>query len=138
MESTSTLQTKVDSDLPAITVYKSSTCGCCKKWVEHLQENGFQVVAKDVDNLHPYKVEAKLAPGLTSCHTAFVDGYAVEGHVPADDIKRLLKEKPDISGLTVPGMPIGSPGMEVPGKKADAYDVVSYKEGEKVGVFSKY
>lgn len=124
--------------LPIITVYKSPTCGCCTAWIDHLKANGFQVQAHNQDNVHPYKIKAKLGAGMGSCHTAFVDGYAVEGHVPAKDIKRMLLEKPDISGLTVPAMPIGSPGMEIPGVKADAYQVISYKDGKKVGVFTDY
>ncbi len=130
--------TEATMSLPVVTVYKNATCGCCKAWVEHLEDNGFQVEAHDVDNMLEYKQQAKLGPGMGSCHTAFVDGYAVEGHVPAKDIKRMLLEKPEISGLTVPRMPIGSPGMEVPGQAADSYQVISYKDGEEVGVFSQY
>lgn len=126
------------TSLPVVTVYKSATCGCCTSWIQHLQDNGFSVEAHDVSNLLPYKEKAKLGAGMGSCHTAFVDGYAIEGHVPATDIKRLLQEKPDVSGLTVPGMPTGSPGMEVPDKPADAYQVLSYKDGETVGVFSDH
>ncbi len=136
--SKSVAESNIDQSLPVVTVYKSATCGCCKDWVKHLESNGFQVKANDVDNLLEYKQQAKLGPGMGSCHTAFVDGYAIEGHVPAKDIKRMLLEKPDISGLTVPRMPMGSPGMEVPGKPADAYQVISYKEGEETGVFSDY
>jgi hypothetical protein len=124
--------------LPVVTVYKNATCGCCKDWVRHMQDNGFRVEAHDVGNLLPYKEQAKLGAGMGSCHTAFVGGYAIEGHVPAWDVKRLLTEKPDISGLTVPRMPAGSPGMEVPGQPADAYQVISYKDGEETGVFSDY
>lgn len=124
--------------LPVVEVYKNATCGCCKDWVKHLEANGFSVQAHDVDNLLPYKDQAKLGAGMGSCHTAFVNGYAIEGHVPARDIKRLLLEKPDVSGLTVPRMPIGSPGMEVEGKSADAYQVLSYKDGKEVGVFADY
>lgn len=127
-----------DPDLPMVTVYKSATCGCCQSWVSHLEENGFRVEAHDVGNMLLYKQRAKLGSGMGSCHTAFVDGYAVEGHVPAKDLKRMLLEKPDISGLTVPRMPIGSPGMEVEGQPADAYQVISYKDGKEVGVFSDY
>lgn len=123
---------------PTIQVYKSASCGCCKDWIKHLQDNGFSVQAHDVDNLQPYKEQAKLGAGMGSCHTAFVDGYAIEGHVPARDIKRLLLEKPAVSGLTVPAMPIGSPGMEVSGKPAQAYKVLSYKDGQEVGVFADY
>ena len=125
-------------DSPLITVYKSATCGCCKAWVSHLERNGFTVQAHDVGNMYEYKVRAKLGAGLGSCHTAFVDGYAVEGHVPAEDLKRMLREKPDISGLTVPGMPVGSPGMEMPGRLAAPFQVMSYKDGKVVGVFSDY
>lgn len=128
----------VESDLPVVTVYKSATCGCCKKWVAHMRENGFKVKANNVSNLQTYKEKAKLGAGMGSCHTAFVNGYAIEGHVPAKDVKRLLNEKPNISGLTVPAMPMGSPGMEVPGKPADAYQVISYKDGKQVGVFTDY
>lgn len=124
--------------LPVVQVYKSVSCGCCKEWVKHLEANGFSVQAHDVDNLLPYKEQAKLGAGMGSCHTAFVDGYAIEGHVPARDIKRLLLEKPEISGLTVPRMPIGSPGMEVEGRPADAYQVLSYKDGKELGVFTDY
>ena len=125
-------------ELPVVTVYKSATCGCCQAWVSHLEQNGFTVEAHDVGNMLEYKQKAKLGAGMGSCHTAFVDGYAVEGHVPAKDLKRLLLQKPAISGLTVPRMPIGSPGMEVPGRPADAFQVLGYKDGEVVGVFSDY
>jgi hypothetical protein len=124
--------------LPVVQVYKNASCGCCKEWVKHLEANGFSVQAHDVDNLLPYKDQAKLGAGMGSCHTAFVEGYAIEGHVPARDIKRLLLEKPEISGLTVPRMPIGSPGMEVEGRPADAYQVLSYKDGKELGVFTDY
>ena len=103
-----------------------------------MEDNGFRVEAHNVNNLHQYKLQAKLGAGLGSCHTAFVDGYAIEGHVPANDVKRLLKEKPDVSGLTVPAMPKGTPGMEIPGQAADPYQVISFKEGQEVGVFSQY
>ncbi|MEZ5537199.1 MAG: DUF411 domain-containing protein [Thiolinea sp.] len=127
-----------DPALPVVTVYKNATCGCCKDWVSHLERSGFRVEAHDVGNMLEYKQQAKLGAGMGSCHTAFVDGYAVEGHVPAKDIKRMLLEKPDISGLTVPRMPVGSPGMEVEGQPADAFQVLSYKDGEDVGVFTDY
>ncbi|MFZ1388411.1 MAG: DUF411 domain-containing protein [Thiolinea sp.] len=84
--------------LPVVQVYKSASCGCCKDWVKHLEANGFSVQAHDVDNMLSYKEKAKLGAGMGSCHTAFVNGYAIEGHVPARDIKRLLLEKPDVSG----------------------------------------
>lgn len=122
---------------PDITVYKSPTCGCCTKWIAHLEENGFKVTAKNVADVNPYKAENGLPPALASCHTALVDGYVIEGHVPADDIKRLLAEKPAISGLAVPGMPVGSPGMEQGGQK-DAYDVVAFDNNNGMTVFSRH
>ena len=122
---------------PQITVYKSPTCGCCKKWVAHLEDNGFDVTAKNVADVNPVKAENGLPPVLASCHTALIDGYVIEGHVPADDIKRLLKEKPAIAGLSVPGMPVGSPGMEQGGRK-DKYDVVAFDNKNQMTVFSSY
>ena len=95
-----------------IEVYKSATCGCCKEWVKHLQANGFSVKAHDVADITAQKTANGVPAKLASCHTAKVDGYVIEGHVPASDIKRLLKERPAVSGLAVPGMPVGSPGME--------------------------
>ena len=89
-------------------VYKSPTCGCCEKWADHMRDNGFDVVTHEVHNLQPIKEKARLRPGLGSCHTAFIDGYAIEGHVPAEDVRRLLEQKPDAHGLTVPAMPVGS------------------------------
>ena len=124
--------------LPLVTVYKSASCGCCAAWIEHMKESGFPVEAHNADNLNQYKIKAKLGAGLGSCHTAFVGGYAIEGHVPANDVKRLLAEKPDISGLTAPGMPMQSPGMAPKGSKPKGYDVVSFKDGKAVGVFNRY
>ena len=94
---------------PEMTVYKSPTCGCCGKWITHMEENGFQVNAVDVLEMNIVKQKYGVSRELASCHTAVVDGYVVEGHVPADDVKRLLSEKPDVMGLSVPGMPVGSP-----------------------------
>jgi hypothetical protein len=104
-------------------VYKNPSCGCCTKWAEHLDEQGFDTEVRPVDNLDAVKQEAGVPASMASCHTAKVAGYFVEGHVPAADIRRLLKEKPDIAGLTVPGMPLGSPGMEVPGRSPMHYKV---------------
>jgi len=124
--------------LPLVTVYKSASCGCCAEWIEHMKDSGFPVEFHNQENLQEHKVRAGLGPGMGSCHTAFVGDYAIEGHVPADDVKRLLKEKPDISGLTAPGMPMQSPGMAPKGSKPAGYDVIAYKDGEKVGAFSQY
>lgn len=119
-----------------ITVYKSPTCGCCKKWVSHLEANGFTVKAEDVRNVEPLKNQLGLAPNQRSCHTALVGGYLVEGHVPASDIRRLLKEKPQAKGLAVPGMPIGSPGMEQ-GSRKDPYNVLLIRKDGGTRIFSR-
>jgi hypothetical protein len=97
---------------PEISVYKNASCGCCKKWVEHLQAAGFRVTVHDTSNLAVVMERYGVPRKLTACHTAVVDGYVIEGHVPADVIQRLLKERPGIAGVAVPGMPAGSPGME--------------------------
>ncbi len=129
-----------DSDKPAdlepITVYKSPTCGCCSQWVRHLQDNGFEVEAIDQQNMNSIKSEAGITRQLASCHTAIISGYVIEGHVPAVDIKRLLKERPNVAGLTVPGMPMGSPGME--GSRQDSYDVLTFSRKGETTVFSRY
>ena len=117
-------------------VYKSPTCGCCVKWIEHLESNGFSVEAIDVDDTAALKREHGVAPHLQACHTALVDGYLIEGHVPASDVARLLRERPAVKGLTVPGMPIGSPGMEGPGAKGFA--VYSFDAGGNTRVFSTH
>ena len=116
-------QTTAETALPIVKVTKSPTCGCCKIWVDRLRQAGFQVEVNDVDNMSPVKERVGLPYGMGSCHTAEVDGYFVEGHVPVDDIKRLLRERPKAKGIAVPGMPAGSPGMEVPSGRVDAYDV---------------
>jgi hypothetical protein len=96
---------------PLITVYKTPDCGCCVKWVEYLQKEGFEVKAANRDDLSSIKQRAGVPPEMSSCHTALVDGYVIEGHVPAQAIRKLLKERPDTLGLAVPGMPANSPGM---------------------------
>ncbi|AFT68741.1 putative metal-binding protein [Alloalcanivorax dieselolei B5] len=111
----------------SLEVYKSPTCGCCIKWVEHMRENGFDVKVHETHNLQPIKEKAGLRAGLGSCHTAFIDGYTIEGHVPAKEVKRLLEERPEAVGLTVPAMPIGSPGMEM-GDRQDPYEVLLFDE----------
>jgi hypothetical protein len=110
--------------LPTMVVYKTEGCGCCNGWVEHLQAAGFEVDARNVRDLMSVKRDAGVPGSNSSCHTALVDGYVVEGHVPADVIKRMLAERPDIAGVAVPGMPTGSPGMEGPGAKP--YDVLTF------------
>lgn len=113
-----------DQPLPKIVVYKDAGCGCCEGWVEHLQAAGFEVDARNVVDLMSIKRDAGVSAANSACHTALIDGYVVEGHVPADVIKRLLAERPDIAGIAVPGMPTGSPGME--GAGAKPYDVLAF------------
>ncbi len=119
-----------------ITVYKSPACGCCRQWIRHLQDNGFTVLAVDSDDMTAIKKEYEVPEELRSCHTARIDGYTIEGHVPAQDIIALLENGPDAAGLSVPGMPIGSPGMEM-GARVDAYDVIRF-EGEERTVVASY
>ena len=119
-----------DAQEPAgatIDVYKSPTCGCCVIWVNHLQEHGFKVTVTDVPNVTPLKQRLGIRPELSSCHTAVVGDYAIEGHVPASDIKRLLEEGPRVAGLAVPGMPLGSPGMEMRDpSRHERYEVLAF------------
>lgn len=119
-------------------VYKSASCGCCGAWVKHLEDNGFSVQVENVDDLNLMKQRLSVPKNLASCHTGVVAGYLVEGHVPASDILRLLKEKPAVKGIAVPGMPMGSPGMEIPGEKADSYDVITFSEKGDIQLFSRY
>ena len=118
----------------SVKVYKSPTCGCCTKWVDHLRENGFIVETVDVPDVAPIKARNGVPSRLAACHTALVDGYFVEGHVPASDVHRLLDERPPIAGLSVPGMPIGSPGME--GPNPEVYQVLAVRADGGTSVFS--
>ncbi len=120
-------------------VFKTPTCGCCSAWVDHMAGAGFNVTASDVDQetLWAIKDRAGVAPALSSCHTAFINGYFVEGHVPAGDVQRLLMVRPDALGLTVPGMPIGSPGMEM-GDQRDAYDTLLVLRDGSTEVFESH
>lgn len=121
---------------PTLTVYKTKTCGCCGKWVEHMRANGFKVIVNDVESTGEYRRKYGVPEKLQSCHTAVVNGYSIEGHVPAAEIQRLLKEHPKAKGLAVPGMPAGSPGME--GNRQEAYSVVRFDEGGMLSVYQKY
>ncbi|HEY1303841.1 MAG TPA: DUF411 domain-containing protein [Vicinamibacterales bacterium] len=123
---------------PTVDVYKDPTCGCCSNWVEHLQANGFAVRTTNREDLADLKAKHGVPPRVRSCHMAIVNGYVVEGHVPANDIQRLLKERPAIAGVAVPGMPIGSPGMEVPGQKAQPFDVLSFDKDGQTRVFASH
>lgn len=122
---------------PEMTVYKSPTCGCCHKWIQHMEDNGFHIKAVDVVDMELVKQRYGISRELDSCHTAIVDGYVIEGHVPAVDVKRLLAEKPDVLGLSVPGMPVGSPGMEM-GDRVDHYSVLIMDKDGNAQVFNQY
>lgn len=124
---------------PLVEVWKAPTCGCCKDWMRHLEANGFVTRGYDEGN-NAKRSRAGIPSALGSCHTAMVGGYAIEGHVPAKDIHRLLKEKPKAVGLAVPGMPIGSPGMDGPayGDRRDAYDVLLVLADGSTKVFQSY
>lgn len=124
---------------PLVEVWKSPTCGCCKDWVTHLESHGFTVKVNDTGNTAVRK-RLKVAEQYGSCHTALVGGYAIEGHVPARDIQRLLKERPAAVGLAVPGMPIGSPGMDGPeyGNQKDPYDVLLLRADGSAAVFASH
>lgn len=137
-----TLVTAVLAQRPAqdksseLTVYKSPTCGCCGKWIDHMKAAGFQVKVVDLDDLTEIKQASGVPMKLRTCHTGVVGNYAIEGHVPADVVKKLLAEKPAGAGIAVPGMPIGSPGMEV-GNQKDSYEVLLFDKTGKTTVFAK-
>ena len=122
------------AETPTIKVYKSPTCGCCALWVDHMREAGFELDVEDTDDMIDVKVDAGLPLQLQSCHTALVDGYVFEGHIPAEVIARFLAEKPSASGLAVPGMPIGSPGMEF-GDRVDPYDVLQFDAAGNTSIY---
>ena len=120
---------------PAITVYKTATCGCCGKWVDHLKAAGFAPTVKTVETMDAAPIHKRVPQQLQSCHTATLDGYIVEGHVPADVIKQLLRDRPRVEGIAVPGMPAGSPGMESPNPQP--YEVLTFDASGKTTVFAK-
>ena len=120
-----------------INVYKSPVCGCCRAWVDHLRASGLQVAVHELEDVGSVARKAGVPDTVRSCHTALVDGYFVEGHVPATDIKRLVAEEPEAVGLSVPGMPVGSPGMEQ-GGEFEPYDVLLIKKGGATEVFASH
>lgn len=119
---------------PTIVVYKQPECGCCGHWVEHVKAAGFRVSMRNKSDLTEIKRRYAIEPSLMSCHTAVVEGYAVEGHVPADVIQRLLRERPAVTGIAVPGMPGGAPGME--GLVRERYNVVAFDRGGSTRVYA--
>jgi hypothetical protein len=122
-----------------MSVYKTATCGCCEAWVEHMRDAGFTLAVHDVERSE--LIERKQALGLdrrlAACHTAVIDGYVVEGHIPAADVRRLLAERPDIAGIAVPGMPQGSPGMDF-GQASEPYNVVAFDDAGGMSVFARH
>ncbi len=123
---------------PMVEVYKSPTCGCCSAWVDHLRDQGFEVRTIETDKVDELKATHRIPRQVQSCHTALVSGYVVEGHVPAADVARLLKERPAIAGIAVPGMPVGSPGMEIPGTKPQPFDVIAFGKDGSTRVFATH
>ena len=127
-----------NSVLPEMTVYKSPTCGCCTSWVEHMQKSGFNVSVVETDDLNSIKNKLGVPTELASCHTAKVGNYFIEGHVPADDVKRLIQENSNARGIGVPGMPLGSPGMEVPSGDVQPYTVTQVSKDGSLSIFSSH
>jgi len=118
-----------------MTVWKSPSCGCCGKWIDYLKARGYKITVYDMDDVTPVKRQHRMPEAMWSCHTAVIDGYLVEGHVPEEDIARMVKEKPQIAGLAVPGMVTGSPGMEGPNPRH--YDVIAFGSG-RTSVFARH
>lgn len=126
------------ANLPEATVYRDPACTCCGGWMKHMESMGFKVKNVPTADMMAFKQKQGVTDDLASCHTAIIDGYVVEGHVPSDDVKRLLAEKPNnIKGIAVPGMPVGTPGMEM-GNKKDSYSVVAFDKQGQTKVFKQY
>ena len=127
----------VAAESPTVDVYKTLSCGCCGFWVEHMQQSGFKVNVHNVRDVSPAREKFGVPDAMASCHTAVVGGYSIEGHVPAADVKRLLRERPKATGIAVPGMVQGSPGMEQGGRK-DPYSVMLFTKGGRSSVFAQH
>ena len=134
---TSLAGTALAQTAPQVEMFKSPYCGCCGKWIEHMKQNNFNVKDNIVDDMESIKAKYGVPKELASCHTAIVDGYVIEGHVPAADVMKLLKTKPKVTGLSVPGMVTGSPGMEM-GGRVDPYDVMSFDKEKHFQIFNHY
>jgi hypothetical protein len=126
---------RAEAALPEMVVYQTPTCGCCGAWADHVKEAGFQVRIVYRDDLTEVRRTHNVPPALASCHVGVVEGYAVEGHVPADVVKRLLRERPEVSGISVPGMPVGSPGMEAWDGRRDPYEVYTFGPDGPIDVY---
>ena len=119
--------TQENIDIPKVVSYRSASCGCCKKWINHLRGNGLEVVDNIVEDVSIIKNQYQIPNNLRSCHSAQIANYTIEGHIPIDSIKKLFKEKPNIKGIAVPGMPLGSPGMEMDSHHLQSHDYENYK-----------
>ena len=138
----STAQTQENIEIPKVVSYRSESCGCCKKWVNHLRDNGLQVVDNIVEDISEIKKIYNVPNNLRSCHSAKISNYTIEGHVPIESINKLFKEKPSIYGLAVPGMPHGSPGMETHSREShshnyETYKVFSFSNSDNTKIFDK-
>jgi len=127
----------LSSEALEITSYRNPNCGCCHSWLEHLKAEGFTVKDNVTKNLEPIKTKNNIPQDLMACHTAVINGYLVEGHIPASNIKRLIKDKPNVAGIAVPGMPIGSPGMES-GDMKEPYTVFTFTDQGETEVYQEY
>jgi hypothetical protein len=122
---------------PQLSVFKTPTCGCCQNWVEYMKANGFTAKVTNMPDVSSVKMQNGLPPRLASCHTTLVGGYVIEGHVPVEDVRRLLKEKPaGIAGIAAPGMPAGSPGMDVP--NSPAYQIIAFDKTGRTSVYATH
>ena len=138
----STSKTQENINIPKVVSYRSASCGCCKKWVNHLRDNELEVVDNIVENISEIKQQYNIPNNLRSCHTAKIGNYTIEGHVPIESINKLFREKPNIKGIAVPGMPLGSPGMEMHSHDSHSHDyenykVVSFSKNGKTKIFDK-
>jgi len=124
------------STAPVVTVVRDPGCGCCLGWVAHMQKAGFKTTV--TESAQRIQQTPGVPASARSCHTATIDGYLVEGHVPVEDVKKMLRERPNIAGIAAPGMPVGSPGMEMPGGRADKYDVIAFDKAGKTSVFASH
>ena len=137
-----TAKNQENIDIPEVLSYRSASCGCCKKWVNHLRDNGLEVVDKIVEDVSVIKNQYQIPNNLRSCHSAQIANYMIEGHVPIESINKLFREKPNINGIAVPGMPLGSPGMEMHSHESHSHDyenykVVSFSKTGKTEIFDK-
>ena len=134
--------TQENIDIPKVVSYRSASCGCCKKWINHLRDNGLEVVDNIVEDVSVIKNQYQIPNNLRSCHSAQITIYTIEGHVPIESINKLFREKPNINGIVVPGMPLGSPGMEMHSHESHSHDyenykVVSFNKTGKTKIFDK-